>query len=76
MDDIVIFSSTPAEHTLHVHQVFQRLLENHLFAKAEKYEFHVNSVWFLGVIIESGQVRADPDKIQAVIKWPRPTTWK
>ena len=31
---------------------------------------------FLGLIIEWGQVKADPVKIQAVADWPKPTTRK
>lgn len=57
-------------------QVLQRLLENKLFVKAEKCEFHVSSVGFLGYIIESGQVRPDPDKIKAVAEWPEPSSRK
>ena len=76
LDDILIFSSDLAEHQLHVRQVLQRLLENKLFVKAEKCEFHVSSVGFLGYIIESGQVKTDPDKIKAVAEWPEPTSRK
>ncbi|KAF7646964.1 hypothetical protein LDENG_00179580, partial [Lucifuga dentata] len=39
-------------------------------------EFHVSSVKFLGYIIESGQVKADPDKIRAVAEWPKPESRK
>lgn len=46
LDNILIFSQNLAEHELHVHQVFQHLLENKLFLKAEKYEFHVSRVSF------------------------------
>ena len=40
LDDILIFSHSAQEHVLHVRQVFQHLLENQLFVKAEKCEFH------------------------------------
>jgi len=76
LDDVLVFSRTQEEHIKHVRQVLQRLLENRLFVKAEKCEFHVNSVGFLGFIIESGQVRADPGKIQAVVDWPTPASRK
>ncbi|KAI2649094.1 Transposon Tf2-9 polyprotein [Labeo rohita] len=76
LDDILIFSHTLSEHISHVCVVLQRLLENKLFVKAEKYEFHVSSVNFLGYVIEGGQVKTDPEKIQAVIEWPKPTTLK
>ncbi|XP_059805780.1 acidic mammalian chitinase-like [Hypanus sabinus] len=64
------------EHIHHIRLVLQRLWENQLFVKAEKCEFHIPLVSFLGYIIESGQVKADPKKIQAVEEWPRPTTRK
>lgn len=66
-------SSHVSEHTLHVHQVLQRLLKNKLFFKAEKCEFNINSVSFLGYIIGSGQVKLDLEKTQAVAEWPKPT---
>ena len=76
LDDILIFSQTMEEHTQHVQQVLQRLLENKLFVKVEKCKFHVDSVDFLGYIIEQGQVRTDPEKVQAVAQWPKPSTRK
>ena len=76
LDDILIFSKSPAEHVAHVRQVLQRLLENKLYVKAEKCEFHQQSVPFLGYIIERGQVKADPEKIKAVTAWPTPSTRK
>ncbi|XP_047234894.1 uncharacterized protein LOC124876287 isoform X2 [Girardinichthys multiradiatus] len=44
------------EHRRHVHQVLQRLLENRLFVKAKKCEFHQPSITFLGYILECGQM--------------------
>ena len=60
LDDILVFSRTPKEHTRYVRQVLHRLLENRLFVKAEKCLFHTTSVEFLGHILEKGRVRADP----------------
>jgi hypothetical protein len=76
IDDILIFSRSLAEHKLHVRQVLQRLLENRLFVKAEKCEFHVPSVAFLGFIISQGRVEMDPGKVTAVTDWPTPTNRK
>ena len=72
LDDILIYSKTPAEHTQHVRAVLERLLENRLFVKAEKCEFHAKTVEFLGHIIQKGAVRADSKKVQAVLDWERP----
>lgn len=60
LDDILIFSWNQAEHVKDVRLVLQRLLENRLFVKAEKCEFHVQTVSFLGFIIEQGRLKADP----------------
>ena len=72
LDDILIFSRDPKEHTNHVWLVLQWLLENRLFVKAEKCVFDAASVEFLGHILEKGQVRADPKKVRAVEDWARP----
>ena len=73
LDDILVFSKTTTEHSRHVCQVLQRLLENRLFVKAEKCVFSSPSVEFLGHILEEGRVWADPKKVRAVEEWPRPT---
>ncbi|KAI3360258.1 hypothetical protein L3Q82_014571, partial [Scortum barcoo] len=45
-------------------QVLTQLLENHLYVKAEKCEFHASSVSFLGFIISPNQVKMDPEKFK------------
>lgn len=54
----------------------QRLLDNWLFVKAERCEFPMDSVQFLGFIIENGQLRDDQSEVQAVVQWPTSTTRK
>uniref|UniRef100_A0A3B3HM41 Gypsy retrotransposon integrase-like protein 1 n=1 Tax=Oryzias latipes TaxID=8090 RepID=A0A3B3HM41_ORYLA len=76
LDDILIYSTNPTEHEHHVRLVLERLLENQLYVKSEKCEFHVPTVTFLGYIIEAGSIRPDPSKIEAVAKWEIPETHK
>lgn len=76
LDDILIYSPTITAHQQHVRLVLQRLLENRLYVKAEKCEFHASTVSFLGFVIEQGRMRADPGKIRAVTDWPVPKTRK
>ena len=76
LDDILVFSKSLAEHVQHVRLVLQRLLENQLFVKAEKCEFHVPSTSYLGYIISEGQMSMDPSKVTAVSEWPQPTSRK
>uniref|UniRef100_A0A4W5L815 Gypsy retrotransposon integrase-like protein 1 n=1 Tax=Hucho hucho TaxID=62062 RepID=A0A4W5L815_9TELE len=76
LDDILIFSSSLQQHVQHVRRVLQRLLENGLFVKAEKCEFHAQSVPFLGYIVSSEGMRMDPKKVKAVVDWPSPDSRK
>ncbi len=70
LDEILIFSKNMFDHVSYVRQVLQWLLENKLFAKAEKCELHTKTVSFLGYVIES--MRTDVEKTKAVAEWPRP----
>lgn len=55
LDDILIFSSDSDSHVRLVRQVLQQLLGNQLYVKAEKSEFHAETVSFLGFIITPGK---------------------
>ena len=72
LDDILIYSTDLVSHRNHVNQVLQRLLDNHLYVKAEKSEFHVDTISFLGFIVAPGKVEMDPVKVSAVADWPTP----
>ncbi|KAL0146463.1 hypothetical protein M9458_058231 [Cirrhinus mrigala] len=76
IDDILIYSKSEAEHINHVRTVLSRLLENQLYVKAEKCEFHVNQTSFLGYYISHQVIKMDTAKVQAVTEWPQPTTIK
>uniref|UniRef100_A0A674MXQ5 Gypsy retrotransposon integrase-like protein 1 n=1 Tax=Takifugu rubripes TaxID=31033 RepID=A0A674MXQ5_TAKRU len=74
LDDILIFSESEEEHVQHVRLVLQRLLENRLFVKAEKCDFHTTSISFLGFVVSWGQLSPDPAKVRAVMEWPTPSS--
>ena len=76
LDDILVFSKSLSEHTHHVQLVLRRLLENSLFVKAEKCEFHAKSVSFLGYVVAEGSIQMDPAKVSGVTSWPAPGTRK
>ncbi|XP_026164228.1 uncharacterized protein LOC113131342 [Mastacembelus armatus] len=76
LDDILIFSRSETEHIHHVRAVLQRLLQNQLFVKVEKCEFHSKKTSFLGFVIEPGSIAMDPEKVRAVREWPVPQSRK
>lgn len=64
LDNILIYSPDLETHKRHVHSILQRLYENQLYLKAKKFEFHFNTVSFLGYIFSKGQYHMDPNKEQ------------
>ena len=56
-----------------MHNILQKL-NNDLFLKLEKCQFHQKEVEYLGVIVGNGQVKMDLVKVQGISKWPIPTT--
>lgn len=76
LGDILIFSRDFKVHIQHVRLMLQCLLEDKLYVKAEGCEFHFKSVSFLGFIIEQGQMKSDPVKIQVLTDWPIPNSRK
>lgn len=69
IDDILIFSSTPEEHTHHVRRVLQKLKDARLSLKLKKCVFDVTSVQFLGFVISPDHISMDPEKIEVVKNW-------
>jgi len=70
LDDILIFSKNPEEHTKHVHKVLACLQKNSLFAKLEKCEFSVNTMEFLGFVISPNSISMSKSKVDAILQWP------
>jgi Reverse transcriptase (RNA-dependent DNA polymerase)/RNase H-like domain found in reverse transcriptase/Integrase zinc binding domain len=72
LDDVLIFSKNPTEHTGHVRQVLQSLREHGLHLKPSKCAFHVTEVDFLGLKINTEGIFMDQSRIRAVEEWPVP----
>ena len=47
LDDILIYLDNMEQHCEHVHEVLRCLRKNHLYARADKCNFHTNSVEYL-----------------------------
>ncbi|ROT85275.1 hypothetical protein C7M84_018262 [Penaeus vannamei] len=75
-DDILIFSGDPNEHLQHLRVVLKRLHNNGLVVRQDKCQFGATSVEFLGHKISPTGVSPLPSKVDAVSRFPPPTTIK
>ena len=76
INDILIFSRTTEEHCKHLRLVFQKLTEQHVYAKASKYLIHVQELEFLDQWITTREVAPVKGKLNAVREWETPTSVK
>ncbi|GMH17778.1 hypothetical protein Nepgr_019619 [Nepenthes gracilis] len=74
IDDILVYSKSSEEHEEHLRTTLQILREHRLFAKLEKCEFWLEEVGFLGHVVSKEGISVDPMKVEAVVKWNRPTS--
>ena len=61
IDDILINSKDEDQHAKHLKIIM------HLYAKFKKCEFWLNSVVFLGHIINDNGISVDPQKVKAIV---------
>ena len=73
IDDILVFSETVEDHMEHLRQVFCRLRDVGLKLHPQKCFLGRSEVPYLGHIISSNGIFPNPDKIEAVKKYPTPT---
>ena len=71
-NDILIFSSSWAEHLQHIRIVLDALRAHRLHLKRSKCSFGASSVAYLGHVISAGGVAMDANKVAAVASWPTP----
>ncbi|GKC84026.1 putative reverse transcriptase domain-containing protein, partial [Tanacetum coccineum] len=74
IDDILIYSKNKEEHGKHLKTILNLLRSKKLYAKFSKCDFWLDSVQFLGHVIDSSGVHVDPAKIEAIKSWAAPTT--
>ena len=74
IDDILVYSKNKEEHEKHLRVVLQTLKEHQLFAKLKKCELWLDQISFLGHVVSKDGISVDPDKVEALLSWKRPTT--
>lgn len=76
LDDIIVFSTSLAEHIQRLEAVFKRLRSANLKIQLDKTDFLKREVAYLGHIVTPEGVRPNPDKIAAIKNFPIPKTSK
>ena len=76
MDNFVISAKTMEE--LEERMIrFLKIVEKHnLCFKKSKYDFNIEEIPILGVIVRKGQVKMEQERIKAVKEWKTPTRVK
>ena len=71
-DDILIYSKFREQHLDHLTQVCTTFRKESLYGNLKKCSFFTDKVVFLGFIVSSEGVSADPQKVQAIVEWLGP----
>ena len=72
LDDILIYSNNMSEHHRHVKEVLKCLCKAGLYTKAERCEFHSESVEYLGYILSPSGLTMSDNKVKIIQDWPEP----
>lgn len=76
IDDIVVFSQSWQEHLSHLDKVLKCLQDAYLNVQLGKCQFAKPYLDYLGHVIGQGRVFPDRGKIEAVLRYTRPSTKK
>ncbi|GJR70755.1 putative reverse transcriptase domain-containing protein [Tanacetum coccineum] len=74
IDDILVYSKNEEAHGKHLKIILELLKKERLYAKFLKCDFWLDSVQFLGHVIDHSCVQVNPTKIEAIKSWAAPTT--
>ena len=69
-NDILVYNYTLEEHLEHLRVAFSLLTFHHLVVNKKKCSFIASRIEYLGHIISSEGVAADPKKIRYMLDWP------
>lgn len=72
LDDILIFSTSLQEHAENLEKILQAIHKYNLKIQLDKSEFLKKETAFLGHIVTTEGVKANPEKIEAIKSWPLP----
>lgn len=72
MDDLLVYANTEEEHNRILFQVLQRMVDEGITINEEKSIFGVREIKFLGLMLSENGISVDPERIEAIKKFPTP----
>ena len=72
LDDILIYSRSVEEHWGHLQHALDKLRLARLYGRLHKCEFLKDKVDYLGFEVGHDGIRTSPEKVRAILDWPRP----
>ena len=72
LDDILIYSHSVEEHWKHLVHALEKLRRAQLYGRLHKCEFLKSKVDYLGFEVGHDGIRTSPEKVKAILDWPRP----
>lgn len=76
VDDIIIYSKNEADHAKHIETIFETLRKANMKVQLDKCKFFQTEVVFLGFIISASGIKTNPEKVKAILDFPKPETLK
>jgi len=72
LDNILIYSDDITQHQSHVKEILKRLQKARLYVKAEKCEFHLDSIEYLSYVLSPSGLTMSDTKVKTIQEWPEP----
>lgn len=76
LDDIVTISSSFEEHVSLLLCVLQKLKQANLTINIDKCQFFRSQLKYLGYVVDGQGLRTDPEKVEAILNYPTPSSRK
>jgi transposase InsO family protein len=76
LDDIIIVSQDFNSHVSLLLRVLEKLKQANLTINLKKSEFFRTQLRYLGYVVDSGGLRTDPEKVEAILNYPTPSSRK
>ncbi|MBM6549262.1 reverse transcriptase domain-containing protein [Streptococcus dysgalactiae] len=75
LDDILIASSSPEEHMVHLRSLFDRLVKHGVTINPDKCQLGQSNIEFLGHNFSASGIQPRPEKVDAIHDYPAPQSY-